>query len=315
MPIAFDLYDELTQKMDKVLEPRYRSMLFENGTLIPTFTDLEPGVKELAYPRISEVGDAEIMSDATTDIPMVYLSGEIDRYPVYMVMSSFPVTFQESRMLTRSQIDSMERRMARTRWAISQRINKATALGAPSINFPGSLINPLVTTDNSSVNIYTAAYDVVLDFFVATIRSLVGNYVTELPTDMIVNANIMTRLVSLSNAQQTVNVKERLEQIFPDLSISETPEVDAAQIDAAYAAGGSSRAGTGKDRIWLYPKESMVLNRHIEELIANLAPEEYIRSAMVKGQLARIFPMFSCVSPAIFDYPQDCRYIDILVKP
>lgn len=314
MPITFDLYDELTQKMDKVLEPRYRSMHFENGDFIPTLTDLEAGVKELAYPRISEVGDAEIMSDAATDIPMVYLSGEIDRYPVYMVMSSFPITFQESRMMSRSQIDSMTRRMQATRRAIAQRINKSTALGASSVNFPGTLINNLVTADNSSVNIYTSAYDVVLDFFVATIRSLVGNYVTELPTDMIVNHNIMTRLVSLSNTQQTTNVKERLEDIFPELVISETPETDAAQIDAAYSASGGSRPGTGKDRIWLYPKESMVLNRHIEQSIASLAPEEYVRSATVAGQLVRIYPMFSCISPTIFDYPQDCRYVDIPVK-
>lgn len=310
MPVAFDLYDELTQRMDKILEPRYRAMYFENGDLIPTMADLEPGVKELAYPRMEEIGDAAIMGDAASDIPMIQITGDIDRYPIYMIMSAFPVTFQESRMLSRSQIDSFQRRMTAARRAIAQYTNKVTALGLTTLNFPGALTNSLITTDNSAVNIYTSDYQTVLDFFVSIIRSLTDNYVTSTPTDMVVNVDVCSRLISLENAQGTRNVKERLEEIFPELLITETKEMETAQIDGS----GITRPGTGKDRIFLYPKEDMVLSRHIEETVAALAPEEYVRTATIKGQLARVYPMFSCVSPAIFDYPDDCRYIDIPAK-
>lgn len=311
MPLALDLFNELTQLMPKVLKPRYEALWFENGTLVPTIADLQPGVKELAYPRIEEIGDAAIMGDAATDIPLVYVTSDYDRYPVYMVMSSFAITFQESRALTRLKIDSFQMRMSRARLAIAQRINRYTALGVDYLDFPGTLTNSLVTVDNSSVDIYTADYQTVLDFFVSTIRSLVGNYVTMLPTDMLVNVDIMSRLISLENTQGTRNVKERLEQIFPGLTISEVSQTEASAIDGAVAA----RPSAGKDRIFLYPKESMCLNRHIERAIAVLAPEEYVRTATIAGQLSRVYPMFSCISPTIFDYPQDVRYVDIPAKP
>lgn len=309
MPVALDLFNELTQLMDRVLEPRYRAMRFENGELIPTKVDLEPGVKEIAYPQLNEIGDAEIMSDAATDIPMVEITGEYDRYPVYMMMSSFPVTFQESRMLSRSVVDSFERRMAVARRVIAQRTNLITALGKDGLNFDGALTNPSITVDNSTFNIYTDTYQNVLDFFVSIVESLTDNYVTDEPSDMLVNTDQNSRMIALENPQGTRNIKQRLMEIFPGLTITKVPEVEAARIDSVI-----TRPGVGKDRIFLYPKEDMVLHRHLEQTIAGLVPEEFARTATIRGQIARLYMMFSCITPAIVDYPSDCRYVDIPTK-
>lgn len=310
MPVAFDLFNELTQLMeDKILEPRYRAMRFENGELIPTRADLKPGAKEIAYPQLKEIGDAEIMSDAAVDIPLVEITGEYDRYPIYMVMSSFYVTFQESRVLSRVIIDDIERRMALARKVIAQRTNFVTALGKNGLNFDGMLTNPLVTVDNSTFNIYTSTYQQVLDFFVSIIESLTGNYVINEPSDVVINADIHSRLIALENAQGTRNVKERLEEIYSGLTFTKVPETEASFIDAAI-----TRPGTGKDRIFLYPKEEMVLHRHIESVIADLVPEQFSRSASINGQLASLYYMFSCITPGIIVYPDDIRYVDIPAK-
>lgn len=307
---ALDLFNELTQLMgDKILEPRYRAMRWENGELVPTRANLEPGTKEIAYPQLKEIGDAEIMSDAATDIPLVEITGEYDRYPTYMVMSSFYLTFQESRVLNRVVIDDVERRMALARQVIAQRTNFVTALGKSGLDFDGTLTNPLVTVDNSTFNIYTSTYQDVLDFFVSIIESLTGNYVTDEPSDIIINADIRSRLIALENPQGSRNVMQRLVEIYPGLTFTKVPETEASFIDAAI-----TRPGIGKDRIFLYPKEESVLHRHIESVIADLVPENFAKSASIKGQLATIYYMFSCITPGIIDYPDDVRYVDIPAK-
>ncbi|NEP10869.1 MAG: DUF2184 domain-containing protein [Symploca sp. SIO2C1] len=305
------LYEDLTQRMEKILEPRYRTMHFENGDLIPTMVDLDPGMKEIAYDKINEFGDADLVSDAATNIPVVDISLDEDRYPIYMVAAGFPLSLQEERAYNAnhyhaSSLNRFERRMAVARKAIAQRTNQFTALSVPNINFPGFLTNSLVSTDNSAFNLYTSTYQQCLDFFVDIIESLTDNFVTDYPTDMLVPKDVHHRMVSLENGLGTVNLMERLEQLYPDLMITKTKELEAALIDSS----GITRPGAGKDRIMLYPKEPDILNRHIEEQVAQLAPEEYIRT----DGLRRIYPMFSCITPAIFDYPTDCRYIDIPVK-
>lgn len=304
MPL--DLFNELTQLMPQVLEPRYRAMKFENGVLIPTMVDLDPGIKEIAYPEIKQIGDAEIMSDAATDIPMVQITGSYNRYPVYMMMSSFPVTFQESRLLSRTIIDGIEQRMTVARIVIVQRTNMITALGKTGMNFDGALTNPLIAVDDSTVDIYADTYQNVLDFFVSTVESLTGNYVTDEPSDMLINSDQHALMISLENAQGTRNIKQRLQEIFPGLTITKIPEGEAAYID-----GAISRPSAGKDRIFLYPKEARIIHRHLEAAIADLVPEEYTRTATIDGQVARVYMMFSCLTPAIVNFPNDCRYVDI----
>lgn len=310
MPNALDIYGGLTQVMDEVVRPRYQKTLFENGDLIPTIGNLLPGIKEIAIPKIQEVGGADIASDAASNIKLIYITTDYDRYPVYMFMSGFGVTFQESRSFGRTDLDGIKPRMALARLAIAQETNIATAIGRANVNFPGVLTNSLVQADNSAVNIYTSTFDQVLDFFTQTIRSLTRNYITSDPTDMVVSFDVMTRIMSLKNSLGTSSVYQELKALFPRLLISEAPQTEAAVIDAS----GITRPGVGKDRLLLYVKEPTVLSRKIEKKIAELAPEEFVSTATIAGQLTRIYPLFSCATPAVINYPQDVRYIDLPVK-
>lgn len=306
------LYEDLTQRMDKVLEPRYQTLYFENGSLIPTETDLEPGNKEIAYDQISEFGDADITGDAATNIPIVDISLEENRYPIYMVASGFPISFQEERAYNASHyhtptLDRFQRRMAVARKAIAQRINRYTAYGVSTLDrFNGFLTNPGIPLDNNTFNIYTATYQDALDFFVSIIESITDNFVSMEPTEMLVPKDIYKRMMSLQNGALSSVLKIALEDMYPELSITKIQELEADRIDGS----GFARPSAGKDRIMLYPKDPSIEHRHIEQDIAALVPEEYIRT----DGLRRIYTMFSCITPSIFDYPQDARYIDIPKK-
>lgn len=307
------LYDRLTQRMPKILEPRYESLHFENGDFIPTTADLTAGAKEVAYERFNEFGDADFLSDASTNIPVVDISLDEDRYPIFMMGSGFPVSLQEQRAYESgldSRINRFDRRMDAARRVIAARTNRVTAYGTASAGFTGFLSNPLVPLDSASTGVSTtfyttATYNDIVDFFINTIESLTDNFVTAEPTTMLVPSDVNKRLTSVQNSVGTKSVKQYLEEVYPDLEIVKTREVSSAQL----AANGIT-AGSTKDRIALYPKDPSVLHRHLESNVAQLAPQDFIR---VDG-LRKIYLMFSVFTPVIVDYPQDIRFIDINKK-
>jgi hypothetical protein len=307
------LYEDLTQRLPRVLEPRYQTLYFENGTLIPTMTDLEPGNRELAYDQIGEYGDAGITGDAATNIPIVDITLAENRYPIYMVASGFPITFQEERAYGASHyhaptLDRFQRRMSVARKAIAQRVNRLTAYGVSTLDrFTGFLTSPEVPLDNNSFNIYTAPYDQALDFFVGIIESLTDNFVSMEPTELLMPKDPYKRMMSLQNGAGSDVLKTAIEDMYPELTITKIQELEADRIDGS----GITRPSTGKDRIMLYPKDPSVVHRHLEQNIAELVPESFIRT----DGLRKIYTLFSCITPAIFDYPQDLRYIDIVKKP
>jgi hypothetical protein len=309
------LYNDLTQLMPKILEPRYETLYFENGDLIPTQTDLIPGAREIAYERFSEFGDADFVSDATTNIPIVDISIDEDRYPIYMLASGFPLSLQEQRAYnhrsrggtTPSTFNRYERRMAAARKVVAMRTNRATSMGymGQNLNFPGMLTNAIVPTVNSAFDMNSGTFNTILDFMIATIESLTDNFVSMEPTELLLPPNVRKKMLSTYNTNGTKTVMQALDEQYPDLEVQKIRETSATALDAV---GTIPNRVTGKDRLMLYPKESSVLNRHIESSVAELAPEEFIRT----DGLRRIYPMFSCITPTIFDYPQDCRYVDIV---
>jgi hypothetical protein len=308
------LYNDLTQLMPKVLEPRYETLFFENGTLIPTLVDLRPGAREVAYDRFSEYGDADLISDAATNIPIVDISVDEDRYPVYMAASGFPLSLQEMRAYEfrprgTDTLNRFERRMSAARRVIAQRTNRFLALGYTSsmLNFPGFLGNALISIrGGAAFDFNTATFATMTDFLVACIESMTDNFVTAEPTQLLVPTNVRKKMLSTYNTNGTKTVFQAIAEQYPRLNIQKLKELTAASLDATVGTTGGRVAG--RDRMMLYPRDPSVLNRHVEQNIAELAPEEFIRT----DGMRRIYPMFSCFTPSIIDYPADCRYIDIV---
>lgn len=310
MPSA--LYEQLTQKLPRVLQPRFPQNIFENGVLIPTEFDLQAGVRNISYETYNYVGDASVVSDSDEGVPIVDVTSTLDTYPVYMVMSGFPISFQLSRSYnainTIASRDVQQNVMLATRQVISQRIDRATALGLPNLNFQGFATNSAIDDVDSSFDINTATYDDARNFFVSMIQSLTRNEVTSLPTDIVLTPIYYEKMMGLASANDKVLVTH-IRELYPNIRFHQTNKVSASNIDAAITRPVGQQ---GKDRIVLYPREDRVLHRHLESQIAQLAPEEYSRVADVGGVLSKIFFMFSCVTPCIFDFPNDVRYYDVV---
>ncbi|MEO0840193.1 MAG: major capsid family protein [Cyanobacteria bacterium J06643_5] len=305
------LYDDLTQRLPKVLEPRYEQLYFENGTLVPTDTDLIPGAREVAYESFTEFGDADFIEDAAANFPVVNISVEEDRYPVFMVGAGFPMSLQDerayqsaSRLSTTTMLDRFQRRMQAARNAIAQRINRLIAAGRQALRFAGTMGNESVPIESTTFNPYTADFNGLVDFNVSLIEGMTDNLVTLEPTTFLVNSDYIKRLMSVMNVNGTRSVYSYIKELYPSLDIRKIKETN----DDFLTRNGVGHTA-GHDRFMLYPNESTVLHRHIESSIAQLAPEDYIR--VDSESLRKIYPMFSCVTPTIFDYPQDCKYISI----
>lgn len=308
------LYDDLTQRLPKVLEPEYEQLVFENGTLIPTETDLIPGAREIAYESFTEFGDADFIEDAAVNFPVVNISVEEDRYPIYMVGAGFPMSLQDERayqnagrLSATTMLDRFQRRMQAARNAIAQRVNRLMAAGRGSLNFPGLINNPNVTVESTTFNPYTSTYVQFVDYMVSVIESLTDNLVSREPTTLVVPTDFRTRLLSVMNENGTRSVYSYMREIYPQLDIRKQKEASDAfltQQNVSHTAG--------HDRLLIYPNDGQVLHRHIESAIAQLAPPDYIR--VDSESLRKLYPMFSCVTPPIVDYPNDMKYISIPKK-
>lgn len=311
------LHGHLTQMMPKILEPRNEDLKFENGYLIPTVADLMPGAREVAYERYSDWGDASIFGDGATNIPVVEIQLDEDRYPTFAIGSGFPVSFQEERamesmtgFMRRTSLDRFAARMSATRKVISQRINRLIAYGRPQLGFQGfvnnALISPTVVTTGpgsaaGSSSLGQASYSQLCEFFVDQIESITDNFASREPTQMLISSTLHRRLrVQSTNGDQSV--RSFLREEFPNLDIEKVREVG----NASLVQNGVTSVGD-RDRIILYPKTQEVVHRHMEASIAELLPEDYIR---IDG-MRRIYPMASFVTPAIIDYPLDVRYVDV----
>ncbi len=317
MPVAntTSLYYDLTQRLNKILEQEYEELRFENGTLIPTEVDLELGATEISYDKITGWGDADLVNDIATNIPIVDLAVSEDKYPIYMVASGFAVSLNESfldrrrdRRLHVAGLSLYNRRMRLAREVIAQRTDRFTALGIPGLNFPGILGNPLVSTENSTFDLYNAPFDDLVQFFVESIESMDDDNVSGLPTTMLLPPDPYKLLKSRRNPDGNMTAWKAIMEQYENLQIYKTSYLKADVLDESPI---QRPTGAGKDRIILYARRSNVLNRHVYRQVASLAPPEYVR---VEG-LRRLFTMFSLITPGIIDRTTRVRYIDIPTKP
>lgn len=315
------LYDDLTQRLARILEQRYESLLFENGSLIPTLFDLVPGARELVFDSITEYGDADLWTMESTNIPIVDISIAEDRYAIYAVASGFPITFQEERAynsnLARRRINRFDRRMSAARKVIAMRVDRFTAFGRSPLAMRGFVNNTAVPIVNATdiggaANVAIATYNQLCDFFVAQIETITDNFVSSEPTTMLVSS-MVNRQLGKQNPNGTKSVRQFLKEEYPNLEIIKTKQLSNAELLAGGLTVGTVNANqvpANSDRIILYPKDGNVVHRHLEQRVAELVPPDYIR---VDG-MRKIYTMFQCFTPVVIDYTYDVRYVNVPVS-
>jgi hypothetical protein len=303
------LYRALEQKLPMVLGKRYRELKFENGTIVPTTADLEPGAAEIVRETVEEIGDADIVSDGAFDIPIVDVSASEDRYKIFMVASAFSYTFQQERAYEKGNFQVNDRKMKLARRSIAERHNRIGAYGDTRLNVPGFLNNPLINLDNNSFDPYNAATtpDQIAAFFIDTIKALhTASNNVEMPSDCLISVPLYFLLIKLRMSNSSMTLMEYIEKALSDNEITFNLRKCEECNSSALEARGVQAGGTNKDRIVLYPKDPEVVERHIE--LPKMMPMEWVN--VKEGR--RVYPMFSCTTQTVINYPGAMRYIDIV---
>lgn len=299
------LYGMLTQRLPGIREKMYRDLFYENGTIIPTQADLEPGAAEVIAQSMDGVGDADIISDGAFDMPLVDLSTSEDRYKVVMIASGFSFTFQQERAENFAGMFAtiIDRKMATARRAIAERANKMAAYGDRRINTTGFLNQPGITLNNSSFNPYTSTADPVSDWIIGELEAFHANSNNVgSPSTAVIPSSLWFALIRKKIGDMTLlsYIQSALSGNGMNFQLVRSDEARSADLEA----NGVQAGGTNKDRMVIYVRDPDVLERHIE--LPQLMPEEWQdrRAARV------IIPMFSCVTPTIISHLSGMRYVD-----
>lgn len=299
------LYRQLEQMLPRVLEKRYRQLIFENGALIPTVVDLEPGAAEVVGEVINEVGNADIISDGAFDIPLVDLSASEDRYKVIMCASGFSYTFQQERAFETRKANLNDRKMLMARRAIAERMNRIGAYGDRRVNINGFLNQPGVQLNNSSFNPYTSTADQIADWVIGELESFhINSNSVEMASTAVIPTELYFEMVRtrMGDTSQTLlqYVQTALSGNGMEFEFVKAEEARSTRLEA----NGVQAAGTNKDRMVMYVRDPEVVERHIE--LPQLMPEEWqnIRDGR------KVYPMFACTTPVMLNHQTGMRYID-----
>ena len=301
------LFRELEQSLNQVLEPRYRNLKHENGTISPVIPDLEVGAAEVVAEIFNEVGEAAVLGDGAIDIPIVDVSSDEDRYKIFRIGAALSFTHDQERAQVKSRKSVMARKQRAVSRAIAEQHNRVGAYGHAGLGVTGFLNNPNVTAENASFNFFTATdNDTIVSFFVDRIRDVYNssNAVEEV-NEVVIPPEIHYELIGrrMDSTGDTLlgYIKKALSEEGMALSMVKDPDHSRSRMP--------STVGTAnKHRITFCAKDEAVVSRHIE--ITKLLPEDWME--VRNGR--KIYPYASYTTPVIVHYPGAMRYVDVPIS-
>ena len=313
------LFRKLQQQKNGVLKSRRRALPFENPSIIPMSLDLRPGARTLIQDQVVETGKAVVTSPDAVDPRLIEISVSENEYRIMMVMAGYPVTWgeNEARQYAQSQgvqYNTQDIKMASTIRAIEEKCNSLAAFGESSLGVTGMLNNASVTLTNSSFDAFDAnsTADDIADWFLGEIGAIAASTNNvEYPTNAGISTelwNLMTRrrmpdssetvlsYILRTQREANTNMSQGIRNIFP------LQECRSANLEA----NGAQSGGTNKDRIVLYPLDREVFEKHKLNGAVQLFPEDWAGHAPGK----KIYPMYTCDSEVIINFPGAFRYVD-----
>jgi hypothetical protein len=309
----------LQQRLRGVLRARRRLLPFYSGNIIPTMTDLAPGARTMVQDQVLEYGEAQLMAPDADDIPLVEVTSTENEYRIVMPVAGFAVTYSETLAQGRAaangiQYNPRDIKMTAATRVIEEKCSDVAAFGSTDLNFTGMVNNASVTLNDSSFDPFDAGStaDDIADWFLGEIGSIAVNTNTvEYPTAALISTslrNLMVRrrmpdsgdnilsYVLRTQREATNSQQQGIKDIFA------LPELESAKLEAA----GAQSSGTNKDRIVLYPYDPEVLEKHIMSGAIDMFPEDWV----VNKGARKIYPMYTCMSQTIINFPGALRYID-----
>jgi len=312
-------YRDLQKRLTRTLRQRRRQQPFWGGDIVPTMTDLQPGVRELVQAEVREFGEAQLNALESDDVPLVEITATETTYRCCMPIAGYSMTWAKDVAQTVArgngvQYNPRDVKMQATVRAIEEKAAKVTAVGSAQLNFTGFLNNPGVTPINSSFDPFAAdsTPDHIADWLLSFVGEvLINSNNVEYPDTMLMSiplyellarkrmtdgvTSVLSYFVANQQARSLSRVGQRVGAIIPMV------ECGSAYLEA----NGVEAPGTNKDRIVLYPNDPEVVEKHIMSGAIAMLPEDWTIS---KGA-RRIYPAYTFMSETMINFPGAFSYI------
>lgn len=309
----------LERRVRQVLRRRLRMLPFFGGNLIPTITDLQPGVRELVQDQVLEFGEAELGSPDSEDIPLVEIQARENRFRVFMPRAGYPLKYAEVlanqvAAANGQQYNPTQVRETAVIRVIEEQVNKVIAAGSTALGLTGVLNNAGVSVINSSFDPFDAGStaDDIADWFLGLIGDIFkdSNNV-EYPNTALVSTSLHELMARrrMPDGDKTVlayvmETQSSRSQLLPGQRLTNIVPLVECGSDFLEANGVESSA-TNKDRIVLYPRDQEVIQKHMMTGAIAAYPDDW---TINKGS-QKIYPMYSFCSEVIINFPGALRYI------
>jgi hypothetical protein len=309
-----NIYSELEQRLNKTITQRFPELTFANGVDVPTVPTLAPGAESVSVDEISGYGQAGLLGAESSDIPLVQISVGKGISPVVMAVAGYSVGFKADRAYSfsgKSQLVT-DRSVLMVRRAIDERLHYFAAYGDAGLGVRGLYNNAAVAPVASAFDPNTADYAAYLTFFMDLILNM-GLTTTNLsiPTDILIPRKMLLRMSKLVKPTgismgilATIQGDLAAMDGYSNIRIVTRPESESDNITAKAVIG----VPANKDRVVVYRKDPMVLERQVENRLAQLMPSKYI-FADPKGAIN--YPMFGCASATQIYETNSISYIDV----
>lgn len=310
----------LEQKVRNVLMRRHRLLPFYGGNLIPTPTDIQPGVREIVQDEVLTFGDALETGMDGDDFPLVEINARENRYRVFMPKAGYSVKYQEELATNVARGNGIQYNPTDVRAdavvrVLEEQVNKLAAVGSPTLSVTGMLNNAGVTPVVSSFDPFsnTSTADDIADWFLGLIGDIfISSNNVEYPNTALISSSlhelmarrrmpdgsetILSFIMNTQRSRSSLLPGQRLENIVPLV------ECGATYLEA----NGVESGGANVDRIVLYPRDPQVVERHMMTGAIAAMPEDW---AIVKSNGTKVYGFYSFVSQVMINYPGALSYI------
>lgn len=253
---------ELEHVKSRVYEVKHPE--FKGPQLVPMSTEAGPFKQTIVYRVWDKVGVARLITNYSTDLPMVASFAKEKVAKFYDVGNSYGWSFRDIEMANANGVPLPEMDAKMARLAHDQALDLAIAVGVPDVQTFGLLNHPNATTVTLSYASWASATGAqilsALNAFVNTMEDGTNSIFrpNTLVMSPIARRIIAQKFVDTTNAQRTV--LEIFREQNPDITVETWDRCKGAAANTSYS------------RIVAYRKDPMVLEFEVGQYFTQRAP-------------------------------------------
>lgn len=297
---------ELERYEPTIIETVYPEYWGEAGENMPTFGDLDIGLRKIVYARMDTIGRAVNYGGRAQSIPLANFGITLEESNVLVgilaaewgyfdleaekVAKQFPQLFQ-GRDLVKNYRKALEK-------GLREWMNIRTIFGDASLGFQGMFTNSRVTVINESQNLNTMSATDLYNWFLTRLNAYrKSNYLTTKATAVMMSTDLMLALSRrFGDASADGNPAKLLQPLVG--KIIEVNELSSPFLETY----GVLPAGTNKDMMIFYQNDPDVIDRHY-------CPIEVTNPGLLDDQLTYRIVGFCATSETRVKQPLRVQYL------